>query len=665
MDNSSESPAATPFFSHGWRRRRDARGILVPWTVVPRFDSVPAEIRDRPRWMLWQWEFRDKWTKPPIDINIAAGYRRFEPSPELAAAFQGLGLAIPTRQRTTGTHYGDATDPAKWGTIDRAVKGFHTGGGDGIGFALGDGIAGFDLDHCRNPYTGEITPEAMDVIRRLDTYCEISPSGTGVKGLLFGAKPDRERAKSDFIELYDAGRYFTFTGNPIPGFPLTVNERQGELEAVYRQFFPAATKPTLRVAGPSQTAANLGDDELLRRAFAAKNGADVRRLWEGDGSKYRREDGSINKSAADQALCNALAFWFVTPERIDSMFRKSGLMRGKWDEPRGAETYGRRTVRVALASQTEFYTPGGRHSSKRPRPAPTDAGAGEGDSVDGKDIILAYFRERYRPAFRRGNTVVSEDGTEVPMNIATAVPDSDLIDALGGAADAPEYKGGGTIRDRLPGFFRNWAKVAWGDLVKGLPDEDTADLGAVSPAAEEFRRLVRDALLTQVTLGDVIDRERVTQTERRSLIGWCQKFAKPGRARSIRDYRVYCRIVDKGGGEIELRVGIRHDLFGQVKADRRLIDMGPTRFARLCTKYGVSTSTADGRMCGERAVILHPEFVADMTATFPDGGDDPDRESSTHAHDQIALTSPDCQNVNSPQPVTVAMIMGGQHATGS
>ena len=41
---------------------------------------------------------------------------------------------------------------------------------------------------------------------------------------------------------------------------------------------------------------------------------------------------------------------------MDRMFRVSDLFRPKWDDQRGSETYGERTISKALEGITEFYT---------------------------------------------------------------------------------------------------------------------------------------------------------------------------------------------------------------------------------------------------------------------------------------------------------------------
>ena len=60
------------------------------------------------------------------------------------------------------------------------------------------------------------------------------------------------------------------------------------------------------------------------------------------------------------ALCCHLAFWTGgDPDRVDALFRDSGLLREKWDEPHYADgrTYGEVTVERAVAQVDETYDP--------------------------------------------------------------------------------------------------------------------------------------------------------------------------------------------------------------------------------------------------------------------------------------------------------------------
>jgi primase-polymerase (primpol)-like protein len=74
----------------------------------------------------------------------------------------------------------DATDETFWTSYGNArqVADDHD---LGVGFALGDGWAGVDIDDCRNPVTGQLTSEAQAIVDALNSYTEVSPSGTGVK----------------------------------------------------------------------------------------------------------------------------------------------------------------------------------------------------------------------------------------------------------------------------------------------------------------------------------------------------------------------------------------------------------------------------------------------------------------------------------------------------
>ncbi len=266
--------------------------------------------------------------------------------------------------------------------------------------------------------------------------------------------------------------------------------------------------------------------------------------------------------------------------------------------------------------------------------AQAGAGGGKGAQPNGRAVpaeappqsaaalIVAYFRERHRPAFRRGHAIVCADGIELTRAVACAAPDSRLIDLLAGAADAPQYQGGGVNRGRLPGLFRTWAPVAFGDLLAALPDEDAAELGQDAPAREEFRRLVRDALFTGIVFGDVIAHAGATQTERRSVIGWCQKWAKDGPWRQIRDLRCWCKLSVRPDGESVLRVAIQHGLFAQLKADRRLCELSGNTFTRRAKKYDVGTIDRRERPHGLQALILDPAFVAELIGGAPEDGED-------------------------------------------
>ena len=99
-----------------------------------------------------------------------------------------------------------------------------------------NGFVGVDLDHVRDPTTGETQEWAQDIVDRLDSYTEISPSGTGLRIFVHGALPSEGRKKGDF-ECYESGRYLTVTGEHLEGTSWTIAERHEEIAAIHLEIF--------------------------------------------------------------------------------------------------------------------------------------------------------------------------------------------------------------------------------------------------------------------------------------------------------------------------------------------------------------------------------------------------------------------------------------------
>ena len=136
----------------------------------------------------------------------------------------------------------------------------------GVGLMLGAhdglGLGGIDLDDCRDPETGSITPWAAEVIGRFASYAEVSPSGTGVKvfvsfdpsqeaairqtlggqmGRKFAAPGGGEHGAA--IEIYSGGRFFAVTGERLPDSPAELRPvRLADLEWVTHEAGPALAK---------------------------------------------------------------------------------------------------------------------------------------------------------------------------------------------------------------------------------------------------------------------------------------------------------------------------------------------------------------------------------------------------------------------------------------
>jgi hypothetical protein len=282
-------------------------------------DSIPAELRSTPQWVLWKWRIKDAaWKKQPCD---SAG--------------------VPA----------SVTDKANYLSFDAAMELFMATTVDGIGFAFtkNDPYMGVDLDKCVGA-DGSIDAWAQEVIDTLNSYTEFSPSGTGVHVLCVGEAPKGGNRRGK-VEFYDWGRFFCVTGRLVPGAPAEMREAQPELDIVHAKHVakPIKTAKIQQITMPGTT---LSDTDLLNRMFAAKNKEKTQRLWNG-----KSEDYGGDTSAADLALCFVLAFWSNRDaDQMDRLFRQSGRMRDKWDEgARTDETYGQGTIREAIESCHEVY----------------------------------------------------------------------------------------------------------------------------------------------------------------------------------------------------------------------------------------------------------------------------------------------------------------------
>jgi len=310
--------------------------------TAPDFDTIPHALRSRSQWLLWKRENRPRDPKP---TKVPYCVETTEDGPRLKHA--------------------STTDPATWSDFESARAAYlawHDHGIDGIGFVFSDAdpFVGIDVDHVRDPATGEIDQTVIDQAHGFGSYAEYSQSGDGIHVIAIGRKPGSDCRKGD-AEMYATGRYFVMTGRHIDGTPDDVTEANpGTLEAFYetiarepvREIRPAPKAPTV--------ATGMSDDEIIERARAAANGAKFSSLFDAGSTA-----GYPSQSEADAALCALLSFWTRDAYQIDRLFKRSGLMREKWTEKHGNATYGEKTIGSALALGGETYTP---TKPKRGRP---------------------------------------------------------------------------------------------------------------------------------------------------------------------------------------------------------------------------------------------------------------------------------------------------------
>src|SRR5215217_5743099 len=244
-----------------------------------------------------------------------------------------------------------STNPKTWAPFEAAIAYAEEHGMSGVGFVFteDDPFAGIDIDKCRDAETGEIEPWAWKIVTAFDSYTEVSPSGTGLHIFVKATLPGPNNRKGP-LEMYESGRYFTLTGEHLGGTPTEIHERQDVLTRLYRHVFKDETAGEANGHRPRTTPLDVGDEDVLALAMQAKNGEKFSRLWRGDTSDYAGDE-----SRADLALCSLLAFWTDgDTERMDHLFRQSGLYRDNWNR----HDYRERTFNKVLEGRTEFYQPG-------------------------------------------------------------------------------------------------------------------------------------------------------------------------------------------------------------------------------------------------------------------------------------------------------------------
>lgn len=155
-----------------------------------------------------------------------------------------------------------SVNPKTWGSYDEAVsEAVHLKLNPkiiGVGFVFTDEdpYVGVDLDKCVDR-EGNIEEWAVNIIETLDSYTEISPSGSGLHVLIKGQIPG-SRNRTGHLEMYSRARYFTVTGKPLDGFPNSIEERQGELNSVYDEYFPSNGNCPQPENGDGDSWVNLG-----------------------------------------------------------------------------------------------------------------------------------------------------------------------------------------------------------------------------------------------------------------------------------------------------------------------------------------------------------------------------------------------------------------------
>lgn len=306
-----------------------------PIVTEPDFSRIPGPLTFLRQWVMWRFDWK-----------------------ETEKVGDGAWAKVP--YQPDGRH-AKSNDSATWHSFADCLRAFETMRGkfDGVGFMFSEDspYMGVDLDYCvthdEDMAEYRLTPFAARVIEKLGSYSEFSPSKTGIHiiGEAGQIKALKTKVGEDEIELYSSGRYFTFTG---------LSWHEDALEP--RNFHNEVTEiiEGIKKAQQSNLSLSNGGFDLEKRIRLVLGKPEAARLFNGDISLYGDDD-----SRADLALCNHLVYYADgNAGIIDSLFRRSHLMRPKWDELRGAKTYGQLTIEKALDGRENYV------SSRKEQAAP-------------------------------------------------------------------------------------------------------------------------------------------------------------------------------------------------------------------------------------------------------------------------------------------------------
>ena len=252
-----------------------------------------------------------------------------------------------------------STDESTWTTYEKAKAASEFFSGIGVVFTPDQTLLGIDIDHVveDGKVIGEHAKAITKLIKEADSYTEISPSGTGLHIYLHLTGPlALEANRHSPFEAYTSGRYFTFSEVSFHGKPKeirTISPKEA-LKLLTIIGYPWEKPEAITKKGENSNEVVVStslftDEELLKRMFDSRNGADIKKLYQGDATA---KEGDLSRT--DAALLSHLAFWSrKDKEQMERIWLASPL--GSREKTQQREDYRLRSITAALKSCDEVY----------------------------------------------------------------------------------------------------------------------------------------------------------------------------------------------------------------------------------------------------------------------------------------------------------------------
>jgi hypothetical protein len=315
---------------------------------------VPEEIRRYRQWVVWRYEPAKggKMGKIPY---YASGVKRH------------------------GAQGGQA-DLEQLVEFPAALARFRSGGFDGVGFAVlpNSPVKAIDLDNCVE--NGDLIPQAAAIVTEADSYTEFSPSGGGVRILVYGQLESRKAhhryGPNRNLELFGVSGFVTITGNILadnvlrpmsPAFQAWITQQAGE-----------AAEPRDDAAPSVQTI-----DENQRRDLRA-----ALAYFDPDDYDLWIHFGMALKALGDVGRGIWLEWGQMSP-RFDS--REAAH---KWAtlQPRGDKPINYQTI-LFRAREKGWINPLEKQEAPAANDAATDLPLVFAEAIDGSTIVMAQLVE--------------------------------------------------------------------------------------------------------------------------------------------------------------------------------------------------------------------------------------------------------------------------------
>jgi putative DNA primase/helicase len=168
---------------------------------------------------------------------------------------------------------GNHSDPNTWSTFDDCVKAIENNQ-QGIGYCfLGGNIHGLDIDHCRNPRSGQLCNEAMLLLSRVPSWAEYSVSGAGLHVFFKGEVRGKQLTETclQYWNPKNSPRFFALTCDMVGDAFKTLKDIGEEFNYIFAtaRHISAKIREELRTIDYEQWAALPAERVVTQEAVTA------------------------------------------------------------------------------------------------------------------------------------------------------------------------------------------------------------------------------------------------------------------------------------------------------------------------------------------------------------------------------------------------------------